>query len=341
MNLLPSDEQQEIISVVRSFLAARLPTSSIRDRRNKSSCIAGDVWSECGALGWFGLGLDEQFGGIGYGMAEQALLLREIGRHLASGPFIATILGARVAALAGERDVARAIVTGEAMVCLAEPRAGAVVGPTLSGTFDLLDAPGAGYALVATPECAVLMSMDSLAHARMLPSIDPAVRLSQVELTNALPLALVMADLDPVFVRATVLVAAMMTGIAEATRDIASQYAKDREQFGRPIGINQAIKHACADMATRSEAAGSQLLFAALSVDEARGDRDFQATSARIVAGHAAIQNAAANVQVHGGIGYTFEHDAHLFVKRASVLDRMFGSSRRHLASLLQMSGPQ
>lgn len=341
MNLLPSDEQQEIISVLRSFLAARLPTSSIRDRRNEPSCIAGDVWSECGALGWFGLGLGEEFGGIGYGMAEEALLLREIGRHLASGPFIATILGARVAAMAGESDLAGAIVAGEVMVCSAEPRAGAVVGPSMSGAFDLLDAPGAAYALVATPERAMVLSVDSLAHAATLPSIDPAVRLAQVELDDVVPVASVTADIDPVFVRATVLVTAMMTGIAEATRDTAAQYAKDREQFGRPIGINQAIKHACADMATRSEAAGSQLLFAALSVDEARGDRDFQATSARIVAGHAAIQNAAANVQIHGGIGYTFEHDAHLFVKRASVLDRMFGSSRRHLASLLQMSGSQ
>ena len=339
MNLLPSDDQQEIIHVVRSFLAARLPTSSIRDRRHESSCIGNDVWAECGGLGWFGLGLAEDLGGIGYGLTEEALLLREIGRHLASGPFIATILGARVAALAGQSAISQAIVAGEAMVCLAEPRAGAVVAATLSGTFDLLDAPGAMYAVAAVADSAVLLSADSIAHAQTLPSIDPALRLSQVELHDAVPLFCVEATQDPVFLRGTVLVAAMMTGIAEATRDIASQYAKDRHQFGRPIGINQAIKHACADMATRSEAAGSQLLFAALSIDEARGDRDFQATSARVVASHAAIENAAVNVQVHGGIGYTFEHDAHLFVKRARVLDRMLGSSRSHLASLLHMSG--
>jgi len=334
VDLLPSDEQLEIVSVVDDFLASRLPTSVLRDRRSEPSSIDSKVWAECGSLGWFGLGLAERLGGVGYGMAEEALLLREIGRHLAPGPYIASVLGARVAALAGHNDIAGAVLAGEAVVALAEPRVD-------DGWFDLIDAPGAAYLLAVTAEGAALFDAAAAADAESLECIDPGVRLSRVHLDAVPALAFVAPDVEPIHTRGLVLVAAMMTGIALATRDLSSQYAKDRQQFGRPIGINQAIKHACADMAVRAEAAASQLLFAALSVDEGRGDTEFQATAARIVAGHAAIENAASNVQVHGGIGYTFEHDAHLFVKRARVLDRMLGGSRQQLAALLATSGPQ
>ena len=129
--------------------------------------------------------------------------------------------------------------------------------------------------------------------------------------------------------------------IAEATRDMSSEYAKIRVQFGPPIGVNQAIKHACADMALRAEAASAQLLFAALSVDEGRSDAAFQVAAARIVATDAAVENATRTIQVHGGMGYTFEHDAHLFLKRARVLDRVLGDSRSQMAALIDLPAAQ
>jgi alkylation response protein AidB-like acyl-CoA dehydrogenase len=342
MDLLPSEEQLEIVGVVAGFLRTKFPTSVIRDRRHDVSIIDAAAWAECGQLGWFGLGLPERLGGVGYGMAEEALIFREIGRFVAPGPFLSTVLGARVAAFAGRSDVAAAIVGGDAPVAIAEPRTiDAIVGETLTGSFDLLDGPGARYVVVVTPELACLLDASQFADAEPVPCIDPAVRLSRVELTDAAVLAAVDRAADPVHLRGCLLVAATLTGIAEATRDMSSQYAKDRVQFGRPIGVNQAVKHACADMALRAEAATSQLLFAALSVDEGRADREFQVTSARIVATHAAIENASATVQVHGGMGYTFEHDSHLYVKRARVLDRMMGDVRTQQAALLGMAGAQ
>ncbi len=342
MDLLPSEEQLEIIGVVADVLRSRFPTSVIRDRRHDVSTIDLAAWAECGQLGWFGLGLPEDLGGVGYGVAEEALIFREIGRFVAPGPFLSTVLGARVAAFAGLPEVAAAIVGGEAPVAIAEPRTiDAVVGETLSGSFDLIDGPGARYVVVVTPESACLIDAAEFATAQAVPCIDPAVRLSRVELVDAPVLATVDAATDSVYLRGCLLVAAMQTGMAEATRDMSAQYAKDRVQFGRPIGVNQAIKHACADMALRAEAATSQLVFAALSIDEDRADRQFQVAAARIVATNAAIENASATVQVHGGMGYTFEHDAHLYVKRVRVLDRMMGDVRTQQAALLGMAGAQ
>ena len=119
--------------------------------------------------------------------------------------------------------------------------------------------------------------------------------------------------------RGAVLVAASLTGIAEATRDISAAHAASRFQFDRPIGVNQAIKHPCADMAVRAELAWAQTLFAALATDERRQDAEFHAIGAKVVAADAAERNVAATVQVLGGMGFTFEHDANLYVKRAHV----------------------
>ena len=187
------------------------------------------------------------------------------------------------------------------------------------------------------PDAVVLVETAAIGTAQSVPCVDPAVRLARVELDAVASRVIVTEGHDQIGRRGSALVAAMLTGIAEATRDMSSEYAKIRVQFGRPIGVNQAIKHACADMALRAEAASAQLLFAALSVDEGRSDAAFQVAAARIVATDAAVENATRTIQVHGGMGYTFEHDAHLFLKRARVLDRVLGDSRSQMAALIEL----
>jgi alkylation response protein AidB-like acyl-CoA dehydrogenase len=342
VDLLPTSEQHEIAAAAASLLAKELPITRLRELRGEPSSIDRRAWSRCAGLGWFALGLSEELGGVGYGLAEEALLFREIGRHLAPGPFLATTLGARVAAVAGATDLAAAIMGGEAVVGAAEARsAEAVVGAGgVTGSFDLIDPVGASHVVAVTPDGAALLSLAGV-DPEILPSIDPGVRLGRVRLDRAPVVAFVSSDADPVFLRAAVLAAAMLVGISEATRDMAAEFAKVRVQFGKPIGVNQAIKHRCADMAMRAEVAQCQLLFAALSVDELRPDAAFQAAAAKVVATDAATRNAAENIQVHGGMGYTFEHDAHLYVKRAHVLDRLAGLGREHLTRLIQLPAAQ
>jgi alkylation response protein AidB-like acyl-CoA dehydrogenase len=342
VDLLPSEEQQEIIAAAASVLTKELPMARIRERRNEARAVDERAWGRCAGLGWFALSVPEDQGGVGYTLAEEALLFLEIGRHLAPGPFLATALGARVALAGGQPDVAQAIMSGQAMVGLAEPRrVDAVIGPNVSGSFDLIDAVGAPYVLAAGPEGAALVETAALGEVEPQKSMDPGVRLESVDVESARAVAFVSADQEPAQLRGMTLAAAMLAGMSEATRDMSAEYAKARVQFGKPIGVHQAIKHRCADMATRAEAARSQVLFAAISLHSGRPDAVFQALSAKIVAADAGIRNAGETIQVHGGMGYTYECDAHLYVKRAHFLDRTLGPARQHMARLLDLPPAQ
>jgi alkylation response protein AidB-like acyl-CoA dehydrogenase len=139
----------------------------------------------------------------------------------------------------------------------------------------------------------------------------------------------------PLRLRGLALASAVLVGISQAVTELAVEHAKNRVQFGRPIGVNQAIKHACVDMAVSTEAALQQTLFGAISLRSGRTDAEFQVLAAKVVAGRAAIDNAAHCIQIHGGMGYTDEHNAHLYLKRAHVLDHFFCDSRVSLSALL------
>lgn len=342
MDLLPSDEQFEIITAASAFLAKEMPIGAIRTRRHEPSPLDAAVWKRCASLGWFGIGLAEAHGGVGYGAAEEALLFREIGRHLAPGPLLATSLAVRVAARAGQGDLAAALLSGEAMSALALPRrADAALGARIDADVQLIDRAGAGYILVTTPAGAALVAAADVEGCVDVDCIDPGVRLATASLRDATPVALVTAEDEDIFSRGALLSSAMLAGMAEAVRDMAAEYAKVRVQFGKPIGVHQAIKHRCAEMALRAEAATSQLLFAALSLDAGRSDTPFQVAAAKVVAANAAIDNAADNIQLHGGIGYTFEYDANLFLKRAHVVAEQFGSVRAQLDRLMALPPAQ
>jgi alkylation response protein AidB-like acyl-CoA dehydrogenase len=163
--------------------------------------------------------------------------------------------------------------------------------------------------------------------------MDPTRRLGTVTARGAKGDAL---DADAAALRrmATVLVAAEAVGVAERTLEMSVEYAKVRQQFGKPIGTFQAIKHRCADMATRTEVARAVVTFAAVAVADDEPDADFHVHSAKALAADAAIENATDNVQNHGGMGYTWESDAHLYLKRARVLEHLCGSRIAHLDAL-------
>lgn len=340
MDLLPTADQEAVIASAAEFLAKEMPISATRERAGEAEAFDRTAWQKAARLGWFGLGLPEEQGGVGYTAAEEALLFREIGRHLAPGPFVATVLGAHIAAAAGRGDLVEAITSGEIVVGTAQRRVGArtATGPepsvgleVLSGDFDLIDTAGAALVAVVEPHGAGLLETAAFGIPRQLPPIDPGIRLATASVHRQPALVSVGPDREPAFLRGSVLVAALQTGIAEAARDLAVEHAKNRVQFGRPIGVNQAVKHRCADMAVRAEAARAQLLFAALALAEDRPDAEFHAAAALTVSADAALSNTSENIQIHGGMGYTHEHDAQLYAKRARVLDQLLVSSRETL----------
>jgi alkylation response protein AidB-like acyl-CoA dehydrogenase len=324
MDLLPTPEQDEIVATVRAQLAKDFDLHQLSGRDGTDEVVDRDLWRRCAELGWFGLGLSEALGGVGYSLVEEALLFAELGAHATPGPFLPVVLGARLAALAGDAGVAARILAGEDLVALARRDAA-------GGPVTVTDHGGATWWLLIDAGRAALVEPVDV---EPVPSIDPLVPLGRAGLGTPSEVA-ALDDAAALVLRGTVLVAAELAGIASATAAQSTEYAKDREQFGRPIGSFQAVKHRCADMAVRAEAATSLVRYASLALADARPDAAFHVHAARVVAGAAALDNARTNVQNHGGIGFTWEHTAHRYVTRAEVRTRTLGDRADHLGALL------
>lgn len=337
MDLLPTPEQDEIVATVRAQLESDFDLHGLARSDGASLVIDPELWVRCAELGWFGLGLEESLGGVGYGLAEETLLFEQLGRHATPGPFLATVLGARLAAETGAADVTAAILDGSAPVALAEVEAAAPGDAHLR----ISDLDGAAYALVVTADRIVLLDAAAL-DAAPLESLDLLVPLSTSPLPDLSdPVATLAGDAsDRLRLRGTVLVGAQLAGIATGTAEQSVAYAVDREQFGVPIGSFQAVKHRCADMAVRAEAATSSIRLAALALAGRRPEAGFLVEAARVVATDAAVANSQTNVFNHGGIGFTWEHTAHRYVTRAQILSRTLGDRHAHLAALLEETAP-
>ncbi|MGO8875166.1 MAG: acyl-CoA dehydrogenase family protein [Acidimicrobiales bacterium] len=336
MNLLPTPEQQELATAAARFLAAEAPVQGLADAAPTAA-----LWPKMADLGWFGIGVPGDAGGSGGSLADQALLFRELGRALAPGPVLGTALGIAVALAGGRCDLAAGLITGETTAGLAEPwrdpAATATTDAGASGRFRLLDAEGADYVTCLAPDGAALLAADPVrAIARRLPAPDASVTVALVELNGATSdVAVVAGEAGSVIAaQGRLLAAALLVGILEAVRDMSVAYALLREQFGKPIGAFQAVKHRCADMAVRAEAAGSLLWLAALSLDAKAPEAHRLAASVKALASEYAVVSAHDNVQNHGGMGFTAECTAHLYVKRTLEWSVTLGSPEILLAEV-------
>jgi len=307
VDLLPSEEQQLIDDSIRSLLAERLPVSRLRETAAHGAASEREAWTALADLGLFGLGLAEEKGGLGLGAAEEALAARALGRHLVSPSVLAQMLAPH---LAPDDDLRAGLVAGAVRAAFCN-----VIAPD---AVQLIDAEGAEK-VVLLANGATLADMPATAF--RIDCIDETIVIARPEGAFADPPRDGNAD------RISLLLAAYLVGIGQASLDMAVGYALTREQFGQPIGAFQAIKHMCADMAVRAAAAEAQVFHAAITF-QAGVDDSAEIAAARLLAGDAALANAKANLQIHGGMGFTAECDAHLYLKRAQVVS-MIGSSRR------------
>jgi alkylation response protein AidB-like acyl-CoA dehydrogenase len=329
IDLLPDDDQQELVDGASSFLEREMPRDRLRASAELPDRYDRAFFAQCGELGWFGLALGEDVGGVGLTAVDEVLLFRELGRHLVPGPFLGTVLGGKLAVAAGETTLAEKLIRGAAPCGLAEIERG--------GDVVLWDSGSCDYLLVVDPAdgAARLVDRSEIGDVAVRDSIDPSYRLGRAP-RAALGSAVVAVDESRgLVVNGVLLVAAMLVGIAEAARDESAAYALERVQFGKQIGSFQAVKHRCADTALRAEAAWAQTAVASLRFAQVRAEALFDVAAAKIVASDAAVVNSRDNIQNHGGIGYTAEHDAHLFVKRAHVLERMLGLPRTYFGIML------
>jgi alkylation response protein AidB-like acyl-CoA dehydrogenase len=335
MDLTLSSEQEAVRTAIRDMLSDRLPMARVRALLMALPSFDEAVWREAAGLGWFGLGLGEDVGGAGYGMAEEMILFTELGRSLVPGPWLGTVLAAHAfAAVDALRETHAAILAGEVRVTVLDDHADALGHEEkLRGSVPAVPDAGLadGFLILGSRR---VRYVEATGHARSVrPSMDPTRGLADLAFWGAPAVAL--GEGAPALrQRATILVAAEAVGVAERALELSVEYAKVRQQFGKPIGSFQAIKHRCADMAVRAEVARSAVTYAAVALDEGEPDAARQVHVAKALAADAARQNATDNVQNHGGMGYTWEADAHLYLKRAWVLEHAFGRRVEHLDAL-------
>lgn len=336
MDLLPSDEQQQVVDTIKDFLRNEAPV----DRLREHGAIGNPderLWPLLGELGFFSLGLPEEKGGVGLSAAEEMLVFQQFGYHLLSPAVFGIVLGARIAAFAGDTALRDELLSGTVKVGLANSRgfnAGA-------GAYHLFEAEDAALILLIGEDRAVLYPREAFKDIQRVDSTDAVLVLERATLAdNAEARASIFNDDENLHARALMLMGAYAVGISEGSRDMAVEYAGVREQFGKPIGSFQAIKHMCADMAIRSEAALCQATFASLVMDQGSPDAEFHAVASKMVACDAAMKNAADCIQVHGAFGFTAEANVHHYLKRSHVADRMFGALRKQRERILSFATP-
>jgi alkylation response protein AidB-like acyl-CoA dehydrogenase len=374
MKLAYSTEQRELRESVSRFLADRMPLPRVRELMESSDGRDEKVWSYAGSqLGLQGIAIPEEYGGGGFTFVEQAIVLEELGAALYPGPYLASAVLAATALLAGsdeaaKRDLLPGIATGSTVATLAFTEDNGSWEPDairLAATKDgdgwrldghksfVLDGRSADLilALARTGEGLSLFAVDAGAAApadglarKELQTLDQTRRLGRLEF-NTFPARLIGAPgeggpiLDRTLDVAAIALAAEQLGGAQRALDMAVAYAKIRHQFGRPIGSFQAIKHRCADLLLEVESLRSAVSYAAAALAEDSAEVPVLAALVKALASDTYFHVAAENIQIHGGIGFTWEHDAHLYFKRAKSSELFLGDASYHRERLASRIG--
>jgi alkylation response protein AidB-like acyl-CoA dehydrogenase len=332
MPIALTDTHRELERVARTFLDNVNARAAARALLDAPTEELPKFWDELAELGWLGLHLPEDVGGSGYGLPELVVVLQELGRALAPGPFLPTVMASTVIAMAGT-DAQRAallpgLADGSRIAALGLGGALTLDGETVNGDGGAV--LGAGLAelfLLVAGDDILLLDRDTAGLTiTVAGNLDPTRRVGTIVARDvAVPADRVLrgaAALAGDVARA--LVSAEAAGGAQECVERATAYAKERQQFGRPIAMFQAVKHHCANMLVASEL-GTAAVWDAARAAEGGGDQFALAASvAAVQSVPAFLRNAQLNIQVHGGIGFTWEHDGHMLLRRAATLVALF-----------------
>ena len=370
MTLGVTEEVKELRDSVRRFLADRAPISRVRELMETEDGIDRAVWEQAGAqLGLLGLAIPEEYGGAGFSFAEQAIVLEELGAALYSGPYLASGVLAATALLASpdegaRRDLLPAIASGEVIATVAfteddgswDPAAARLAAIKAGDSWRLdghksfvLDGGAAGLilALAVADGALSLFAVDSGATGltrATLPTLDQTRKLARLEF-DGVPARLIgspgdaAAVMDHVLNVAAIALAAEQLGGAQRALDMTVEYTKVRHQFGRPIGSFQGLKHRLADLLLEVESLRSAVTYSAAAVAEDSPEVPVLAPLVKAYASDTYFHVAAETIQMHGGIGFTWEHDAHLYFKRAKSSELFLGDASYHRERLATRIG--
>ena len=370
MNFAFSEEQEELRRFVRQFLEDKSPESAVREQMDTEKGYDDAVWNQMAEqLGLQGLIIPEEYGGSGFSYIELIVVLEEMGRALLCAPFFSSVVLAANALIHSDDDEAKAallpgIAAGDTVAALAfteENGRWDESGITVEATADgdgwrvsgtkmfVIDGHNADVVLVAarTASGVSLFWCPSDAEgltSTALSTMDQTRKQARLDFDST-PVTLIGAEgggwavLERVLDLAAVALAAEQVGGAQMCLDMSVQYAKDRVQFGRPIGSFQAIKHKCADMLLEVESAKSAAYYAGWCASELNDELPSVASLAKAYCSEAYFHASAENIQIHGGIGFTWERPAHLYFKRAKSSELLFGDPTYHRELLAQRIG--
>lgn len=371
-----SQEQEMLRATARKFLENECPSTVVRKMMDDPAGTTPELWQKLAEQGWLGLIYPEAYGGVGLGFVDLTVLMEEMGRVVLPGPYFSTVLlGGLTILEAGsegqKKEWLTKISSGEAKVTLAwtEPNArwdaeGVTVsakkaggGFVLAGTkLFVPDAHTADALVIAArttdgrraEEGVSLFLVPKTARGlevKLLPTMDQTRKLCEVTLKDVAVAAEALVGerdrgwepLSRVIDRATVALCAEMCGGAQKVLEMTTEYAKIRVAFGKPIGGYQGVKHRLADVLVDVENAKSITYYAAWAVDERAAEAPLAVAMAKAYVSDAYRKVAAAGIQLHGGIGFTWEHDMHLYFKRAKGSEFTFGDATYHRERVAQL----
>jgi alkylation response protein AidB-like acyl-CoA dehydrogenase len=324
-----NDEQQAIKETAREMLASRSPLAKVREAAESRS-YDNALWKEICELGWPGIAIAEDHGGQGLGMVELAILSEELGYACAATPFLSNASAGIFVERAGSDEQRERWLGG---IASGEGRGAAAFQPRSN---DLVpDAEGAAVLVLNDGDSAIVVGAGD-AEIEPVDLIDATRSYAKVSASggDALP-----GDVKAAADRSVVALAAELTGIAQRALEIAVDYAKERQQFERPIGAYQAVSHRCAGMMYDTEEARSLTYYAAWAADAEPESLPLAASMAKARASDAAWRVTNDAIQVLGGIGFTWEHDIHFFLKRAKVGAELLGDARLHRERVASLAG--
>ncbi|MGH9745015.1 MAG: acyl-CoA dehydrogenase family protein [Candidatus Acidiferrales bacterium] len=344
-----SESQQMLKDNARKFFAGECPMEEVRRLMETGTAYDASLWAKMAEQGYTGIIFPEEFGGVGLGKVELALLMEEAGRALLPGPLFSTVAlaGAVIDSIASteqKRKYLTPICSGDARstvavlefsaswdpadIQMSAAASGALTGEKLFVTdaaeadFILVVARNGVFAVAAKASGMRITPMSGMDLTRKLYRVEfhntPAERLGDA------------SGIGRAFDIATTALVAEIVGGMQRTLDITVEYAKMRKQFGKPIGMFQAVQHQCADMYLETESSRSAAYYAAWALEENAPDASVAVSIAKMYSSDAGRTVGNRGIQVHGGMGFTWENDVHLYYRRAKSSETAFGDARFH-----------
>jgi alkylation response protein AidB-like acyl-CoA dehydrogenase len=375
MNFGFNDEQELLRSTARKFFENEVGSDTVRRLMETPEGMSPELWAKLAEQGWLGLVFPDQYDGMGLGLVDLVVLMEEMGRAVVPGPYFSTVLLGGLAILeagseAQKKEWLPKIAAGDKRVALAWMEPSAQLGPagvtlgavekggryTLSGTKLFVHDAHTADAVVVAARTRPGSGADGVSlfllprgakglEVTLLPTMDQTRKLCEVTLADVTVGADALlgaagsgwAPLARVLDRATVALSAEMCGGAQKVLDMTVEYAKIRQAFGRPIGSYQGVKHRAADMLVDVENSKSITYYAAWALDEGSPEAPLAVSMAKAYVSDAFRRVSAAGIQLHGGIGFTWEHDLHLYFKRAKGSEFTFGDATHHRERVAQL----